>query len=65
MLRCIPTNHAGRDFVVVDLHGCLDQLEALLKAIGFDPARDRLFSVGNLVDRGPVRRPLSICYRTK
>lgn len=53
MLHCIPFNPAGRDFVVGDLHGCLGQLEAQLKGIGFDPARDRLFSVGDLVDRGP------------
>jgi len=47
-----PVNHAGRDFVVGDLHGCVDALRFLLREVDFDPSRDRLFSVGDLVDRG-------------
>lgn len=47
-----PANRDGRDFVVGDLHGCVDALRYLLRVITFDPARDRLFSVGDLVDRG-------------
>ena len=47
-----PANRSGRDFVVGDLHGCVDALRYLLRVIAFDPARDRLFSVGDLVDRG-------------
>ncbi|MEM5434260.1 metallophosphoesterase [Paraburkholderia diazotrophica] len=45
-------NRNGRDFVVGDLHGCVDALRFLLREIEFDPSRDRLFSVGDLVDRG-------------
>jgi serine/threonine protein phosphatase 1 len=45
-------NQSGRDFVVGDLHGCVDALRYLLRTIAFDPACDRLFSVGDLVDRG-------------
>ncbi|MGF6298607.1 serine/threonine protein phosphatase 1 [Paraburkholderia sp. WC7.3g] len=45
-------NEAGRDFVVGDLHGCVDALRYLLRQIAFDPTCDRLFSVGDLVDRG-------------
>ncbi len=47
-----PVNRVGRDFVVGDLHGCVDALRYLLREVTFDPARDRLFSVGDLVDRG-------------
>lgn len=46
-------NIVGRDFVVGDLHGCFDQLRAAMAARGFDEARDRLFAVGDLIDRGP------------
>jgi serine/threonine protein phosphatase 1 len=46
-------NPDGRDFVVGDIHGCFSLLERALAAIEFDPERDRLFSVGDLVDRGP------------
>lgn len=45
-------NTTGRDFVVGDLHGCRTALGRGLNAIGFDPAKDRLFSTGDLVDRG-------------
>jgi len=53
--RCIslPGNEAGRDFVVGDLHGHRSLLERQLEALGFEPQRDRLFSVGDLIDRGP------------
>lgn len=46
-------NTAGRDFAVGDIHGHFTRLQAALDAAGFDPAVDRLFSVGDLVDRGP------------
>jgi len=38
---------------VGDVHGCFSHLERSLDSIGFDSAVDRLFSVGDLVDRGP------------
>lgn len=46
------SNLAGRDFVIGDLHGCVDALRFLLREARFDASRDRLFSVGDLVDRG-------------
>ena len=46
-------NGQGRDFAVGDIHGAFSALQIALDAIGFDGAQDRLFSVGDLVDRGP------------
>jgi serine/threonine protein phosphatase 1 len=46
-------NLHGRDLAVGDIHGCFGLLDARLAALGFAPSRDRLFSVGDLVDRGP------------
>lgn len=39
-------------FVVGDLHGCYTLLITELARIDFDPARDLLISVGDLIDRG-------------
>ena len=44
---------AGRDFVVGDVHGEFATLETLLSRVGFAPQHDRLFALGDLVDRGP------------
>lgn len=49
----LPKNETGRDFVVGDIHGCFDALRRLLVYVKFDEAKDRLLSVGDLVDRGP------------
>jgi serine/threonine protein phosphatase 1 len=46
-------NLSGRDFAVGDIHGHFSRLQKALDALGFDPACDRLFSVGDLIDRGP------------
>lgn len=49
-------NASGRDFVVGDLHGMFAHLRALLDGVGFKPEADRLFSVGDLIDRGPASK---------
>ncbi|WKE66138.1 symmetrical bis(5'-nucleosyl)-tetraphosphatase [Gallaecimonas kandeliae] len=40
-------------YVVGDIQGCFDELQALLDRVGFQPGRDCLYSVGDLVARGP------------
>jgi bis(5'-nucleosyl)-tetraphosphatase (symmetrical) len=39
-------------YVVGDIQGCYDPLQRLLEEIRFDPASDRLFCTGDLVNRG-------------
>ena len=46
-------NTVGRDFVVGDIHGMFAHLRVLLGELDFRGDQDRLFSVGDLVDRGP------------
>ncbi len=46
-------NEKGRDFIAGDIHGEFEVLENALKKIQFDYEADRLFCVGDLIDRGP------------
>jgi bis(5'-nucleosyl)-tetraphosphatase (symmetrical) len=40
-------------YAIGDVHGCYEQLQALLERIEYDPESDRLWLVGDLVNRGP------------
>lgn len=54
LVKRFARNTTGRDIIIGDIHGCFTKVDAALQSIGFDPdAGDRLFSVGDLVDRGP------------
>lgn len=45
-------NELGTDYIVGDIHGAFALLATELLKINFDQTKDRLFSVGDLVDRG-------------
>lgn len=60
LVRSLPKNTNGRDFIIGDLHGCYDELHALLTRVDFDTEKDRVLSVGDLIDRGPY---VSDCLR--
>lgn len=46
-------NNIGTDYIIGDIHGCYDELMHALDKLSFDFKNDRLFSVGDLIDRGP------------
>lgn len=50
-------------YAVGDLQGCDEEFATLLERIAFNPARDRLWLVGDLVNRGP--RSLDVLRRVK
>lgn len=51
-VKRLPVNRDGRDFVVGDIHGAYDAVIEAMKLAAFDREVDRLFSVGDLTDRG-------------
>lgn len=53
ILKKFEANEAGKDYVVGDIHGCFSKLQEQLDVLKFNRKTDRLFSVGDLVDRGP------------
>lgn len=46
-------NLKGNDYVIGDVHGDWDNVDQALLDVKFDDDNDRLFSVGDLIDRGP------------
>jgi len=44
---------SARTIFVGDVHGCLDELIALLEELSVDPSADRVILVGDLVAKGP------------
>lgn len=51
-VRHYEFNEKGKDYVVGDIHGEFRKLKSILEEIKFNFKKDRLFSVGDLCDRG-------------
>lgn len=46
--------HGNRRLVFVgDIHGCRDELKALLDKVNFDPKHDHLIAAGDTINKGP------------
>jgi serine/threonine protein phosphatase 1 len=58
LIKSLPFNTKGRDFVVSDVHGCFDQYLTALRKLDFNPEYDRILFGGDAVDRGPNSREM-------
>lgn len=52
LMKSYAENTEGRDFICADVHGHFNLLEAEMEKVEFDKTKDRLFSLGDLIDRG-------------
>jgi serine/threonine protein phosphatase 1 len=52
-MKHFTINKDGRDFFVGDIHGHFSAFMTELRNVDFDFEVDRVFSVGDLIDRGP------------
>ncbi|MFM9726356.1 metallophosphoesterase, partial [Streptomyces scabiei] len=41
------------NYAIGDLQGCFDEFQALLQQVDFNPSKDHLYLVGDIVARGP------------
>jgi hypothetical protein len=52
-----------RTVIIGDVHGCLEELDDLLRTLEHAPGRDRLVFLGDLLDRGPD--PVGVVRRVR
>lgn len=54
VVRTLPALPVGGRFIIVgDVHGCVDQLEALIKKVQYEKEKDCLILIGDYVNKGP------------
>ena len=58
MIEFFEKNTQGRDFVMGDIHAHKKRFLRALESVDFDTSKDRLFCLGDLIDRG--KQPLYI-----
>lgn len=64
LIKRLPANLEGRDFVCADIHGSFSCVERFLREISFDETKDRLICSGDLIDRGPENvKCLELLYK--
>lgn len=55
--RYLPGNHSSKDssrlVFVGDIHGCKEELQALLRKVRFDSKKDHLITTGDMIAKGP------------
>lgn len=52
MFKKYSKNLSGRDFICSDIHGHFHLLTEAMESVGFNSEKDRIFSLGDLIDRG-------------
>lgn len=54
---------SNRAIVIGDVHGCIDELDELLRTLQYKPGEDLVYFTGDLIDRGPS--PVGVVRRAR
>ena len=49
-------NNGNRTIIIGDVHGCLDELNALIMKVNYRPENDSLYFLGDIINRGPFSK---------
>ncbi len=49
-------NNGNRTIIIGDVHGCLDELNALITKVNYRPENDSLYFLGDVINRGPFSK---------
>jgi bis(5'-nucleosyl)-tetraphosphatase (symmetrical) len=49
-------NHTNRTIIIGDVHGCLDELIALITKVNYRPENDSIYFLGDVINRGPFSK---------
>lgn len=48
--------NGNRTIIIGDVHGCLDELNALIMKVNYRPENDSLYFLGDIINRGPFSK---------
>ncbi len=49
-------SQSGRTIIIGDVHGCLEELDDLIIKVNYQPQRDSLYFLGDIINRGPYSK---------
>lgn len=61
-IETFGVNTIGIDYVLGDIHGRFDLVYENLNNVGFNVETDRLFCVGDLIDRGALFKSCGVFF---
>jgi serine/threonine protein phosphatase 1 len=52
-----------RSIIIGDVHGCYEELDSLLNNMSYNPVKDKLFFIGDLINKGPSSKEVFLRFK--